>query len=99
MQDFLDVAEAVTEHLSIQLDNPSIGLDEQVFLSINKVIWNDNRFRTDYLLGLYIFWLFLQLSSSLVDSFAFKQILYVMSVHMYLTICTKFDEALLLAFH
>ncbi|XP_030943486.1 GATA transcription factor 19-like isoform X2 [Quercus lobata] len=28
-QDFLDVAEAVTEHLSIQLDNPSIGLDEQ----------------------------------------------------------------------
>ncbi|KAK7822091.1 gata transcription factor 24 [Quercus suber] len=28
-QDFLDVAEAVTKHLSIQLDNPSIGLDEQ----------------------------------------------------------------------
>ena len=38
MQDFLDVAEAVTEHLSIQLDNPSIGLDEQVYLSVNKVI-------------------------------------------------------------
>lgn len=55
MQDFLDVAEAVTEHLSIQLDNPSIGLDEQVFLSFNEVTWNDNRFRTDYILGFYIF--------------------------------------------
>jgi hypothetical protein len=34
MQDFLDTAEAVANHLSIQLENPSLDLDEQVSLCV-----------------------------------------------------------------